>query len=854
VATNSVNLTGLTGSTSYSFEVRARDGAGNLSTVRAATLNTADGTPPSQPGAVSISLVTATTARANWGPSTDNVAVTAYDYRLNGGSWVALTNVTQVDMSGLTQLTSYTFEVRARDNAGNTSAVRAASPFTTTDGSAPSQPGPVSIGSITGTSATATWTASTDNVGVAGYDYRLNAGSWIDAGNVVTLNLTGLSQATSYTFEVRARDGAGNLSVVRTAAAFSTLDVSAPSQPGSVVVSLVTATTARVTWNASTDNVGIAGYDYRLNGGAWINAGNVTLVNLTGLSQVTSYTVEVRARDGAGNVSSAGGASPFTTLDGTAPSQPGAASVGSIGGTTATASWGAASDNVAVTGYDYRLNSGSWISLGVVTSVNLSGLSEFTTYTFEVRARDAAGNVSAVTTAPNFQTLDVTAPSAPSSLTFNSVGAFSAGASWGPSTDNVIIATYQYRLTTQAQWTDTGLLRSAFLGGLAPQTTYTVEVRARDNAGNVGPVVSNSFTTTIAPPAAPTNLAYNQVADCAWTASWSGVSAATSYVVRDTNGSEQTTTSTSISINCPIGNPQGNKPLWVKACNGGGCSGEAQFGGTGGDQLAPSTPTNLSATNVQPTTATISWNPSSDNVAVAGYQWALNSGGWNGVSVTSVGLTGLIDNFTHTVYVRAYDAAGNYSASAQVSFTTPTAPDTTAPSAVPNLRVGSNTSSSARLDWDAASDNLAVAGYNYRLTTTPTWTVAGTALSATIGTVGSTSYTFEVRARDSAGNLGSVNSISFTTPPGIPNPPADAWSSQGGSCWWNVWWSPPSSGSTPTYYRIRESGTGIEKDWTQPQPGTVNFMFCEDPNSNKPSWVKACNAQGCSTSRSVRMQ
>lgn len=849
----SVNLTGLTGSTAYTFDVQARDAAGNFSSSRSATLTTTDNSAPTQPGAVTISLMTASTARATWGASTDNVAVTAYDYRLNSGSWVPLTNVTQVDMTGLTQLTAYTFEVRARDAAGNPSTPRAASVFTTLDGSAPSQPGTVTISAIAATTATATWVASTDNVAVTAYDYRLNAGAWVPLANVTTVNLTGLAQATVYTFEVRARDAIGNVSTVRTAPNFTTSDVTAPSQPGAVTISLVTATTARATWGASTDNVGVIAYDYRLNAGSWVPLSNVTLVDLTGLSQVTSYTFEVRARDAAGNPSTPRAASAFTTLDGSAPSQPGTVTISNVGGTTATATWVASTDNVAVLAYDYRLNGGSWVEIGNVITYGLTGLSQATAYTFEVRARDAAGNPSPVRAAPSFTTLDVSVPSAPASLNFSSVSAFSALASWGVATDNIGVAAYQYRLTTQVQWTETGVAQSTFLTGLAPQTSYTVEVRARDAAGNVGAPISNSFTTLIAPPAAPTNLEYRQVASCAWNASWGAVSGTTSYVVRDTMGNEQSTTNTSISINCPIGDPEANKPKWVKACNGGGCSGEANFGSQGGDALAPSTPTGLNASNVQPTTATITWSPSTDNVGVAGYQWALNSGGWNGVSVTSIGLTGLQDNFTHTVYVRAYDAAGNFSNYTQVSFNTPLGQDVTPPGAVPNLRVGVLGSASTRLDWDAASDNLAVAGYNYRLTTSGTWTVASTTLSATWGVSGSTSYTFEVRARDSAGNLGPVNSISFTTPAGLPNKPTDAWASQGGSCWWNTWWTASTDGSTATYFRVRESGTAIEKDVTM-QPTSVSFPPCDNPSSNKPSWVKSCNAQGCSAATTVRIQ
>ena len=46
------------------------------------------------------------------------------------------------------------------------------------DTTPPSVPGNADVQQLAGTSATATWTAATDNVAVAGYDYRLNAGSW----------------------------------------------------------------------------------------------------------------------------------------------------------------------------------------------------------------------------------------------------------------------------------------------------------------------------------------------------------------------------------------------------------------------------------------------------------------------------------------------------------------------------------------------------------------------------------------------------------------------------------------------------------------------------------------------------
>ena len=66
-------------------------------------------------------------------------------------------------------------------------------------------------GSVTSTSFSITWTASTDNVGVVGYNIDLNQGDIIlAAGNVTTYEVTGLSAFTAYTVRVSAFDASGN--------------------------------------------------------------------------------------------------------------------------------------------------------------------------------------------------------------------------------------------------------------------------------------------------------------------------------------------------------------------------------------------------------------------------------------------------------------------------------------------------------------------------------------------------------------------------------------------------------------------------------------------------------------------
>ncbi|WP_240506267.1 endo-1,4-beta-xylanase [Thermoactinospora rubra] len=89
-------------------------------------------------------------------------------------------------------------------------------------------------------------------------------------------------------------------------------DTQKPTRPGKPAVSDVTGSSARVTWTASTDNVGVTGYDV-YSGTTKLAGATTNAVTLTGLSPNTSYTVHVVARDAAGNTSDPSDTTSFTT-------------------------------------------------------------------------------------------------------------------------------------------------------------------------------------------------------------------------------------------------------------------------------------------------------------------------------------------------------------------------------------------------------------------------------------------------------------------------------------------------------------------------------------------------------------
>uniref|UniRef100_UPI003216B04A DUF5074 domain-containing protein n=1 Tax=uncultured Draconibacterium sp. TaxID=1573823 RepID=UPI003216B04A len=384
-------VSGLSSSTEYTLEVEAFDAAGNKSAKAKLTVSTTDETVPSIP--TDFTAVPVETSIAlSWTASTDNVGVAGYVVYLDGNSIKTVTETSFV-ISGLSSETEYTLEVEAFDAAGNKSAKAKLTVSTTApaaDEVAPSAPGDLAAEPAE-TSIALSWTASTDNVGVAGYNVYQN-GESIETVTETNFTVSGLSSSTEYTFEVEAFDAAGNKSVKAKLTVSTTApaaDEVAPSAPENLVAEPAE-TSIALSWTASTDNVGVAGYVVYLDGNS-IKTVTETSFVISGLSPETEYTLEVEAFDAAGN-KSAKSAIIVLTVDKTAPTIPADLTV--VPAETSIAlSWTASMDNVGVTGYNVYVGDGLYGTTSE-TSYTLTGLDAATEYQIGVEAVDAAGNKS----------------------------------------------------------------------------------------------------------------------------------------------------------------------------------------------------------------------------------------------------------------------------------------------------------------------------------------------------------------------------------------------------------------------------------------------------------------------------
>ncbi|MDX6516867.1 MAG: endo,4-beta-xylanase, partial [Gaiellaceae bacterium] len=184
-----------------------------------------------------------------------------------------------------------------------------------TDTQAPSAPSNLTSPSKTSSSVNLSWTGSTDNVGVTGYQV-FNGSILVSTVTGTTATVTGLNASTTYTFTVKARDAAGNVSAASNALNVTTNaasgDTTAPSAPTNLTSPSKTDTSVSLSWTGSTDNVGVTGYQV-FRGSTLVSTVTGTTATVTGLTASTAYTFTVKATDAAGNVSAASNALSVTT-------------------------------------------------------------------------------------------------------------------------------------------------------------------------------------------------------------------------------------------------------------------------------------------------------------------------------------------------------------------------------------------------------------------------------------------------------------------------------------------------------------------------------------------------------------
>jgi fibronectin type 3 domain-containing protein len=419
-----------------------------------------DTTPPPAPWGLSGAPISSSQINVSWSASPDDAEVVGY--RLERCQGTGCTNFSQVaspawiglNDKGLASSSIYRYRVRAVDQAGNVGPYSSIATVTTPGGAdttPPSAPTGLTPNVVSTSRIDLTWSASTDNVGVTGYRVERCQGAsctnFAQVGTPTTTDFsnTGLATNTTYRFRVRAVDAAGNLSGYSAIVSGRTLagDTTSPTAPTGLAANPPSPTQVDLAWTASTDNVGVTGYRLeRCQGAGCTNFAEIAAPATTSYSDIgrlpsTTYRYRVRAADAAGNLSAYSGIATTTTPaipDNTPPSAPSGLTATAVGGGQVNLNWTAAADDVGVT--DYRVErcvgqactNFAQVATPTATSYSDTGLTPSTTYRYQVRAADAAGNLGAYSNVAEATT--GTAPPTPPGL----VGAWGFGEGSGPTT------------------------------------------------------------------------------------------------------------------------------------------------------------------------------------------------------------------------------------------------------------------------------------------------------------------------------------------------------------------------------------------------------------------------------------
>ena len=502
-------VTGLTNGTTYYFQVRAVNAAGN----GAWSPSSAAITPATIPGAPTLTAITIPNtnpsgrlALAFTAGNTGGSAITGYEFSINGGAtWTALTGTSNLLIEGLTNGVSYTISIRALNAQGVGPASNEISAAPTGPADAPVISGVVAENQ----SLTVSFSAPANNGGsaITGYRYQIRglSGVW-SAWTAVTaqpLVINSLTNGVSYSVKLQALNagGAGAESSSVTATPFTN-----PAAPTITSVTPGNGSLA-VAYTVDTNGSAVTATEYSLDAGTtWIRTTSTTSpLTISGLVNGTSYSPRVRMINAAGE----GGSTTATaTTPFRAPFAPAITSVTSTptsitmnftvnnGGNTVTTiayrsrsvtAPGVTSCAAAYSTLTWSENWSAWSEIPAANSLTLSGLSTGNCYDVQVRAQNSAGYGESSRESGK----PVTVPSAPSIVSVTpAAGALAV--TFNESADNggAAISAYEYRIGTGA-WISLATLNGFTLGtstlftigSLTNGSSYSITLRATNKIG-----------------------------------------------------------------------------------------------------------------------------------------------------------------------------------------------------------------------------------------------------------------------------------------------------------------------------------------------------------------------------------
>ena len=779
---------------------------------------------PTAPTSLTATSVYKTRIDLSWTAATDNVGVTRYEIYRDGALLDTIGAATSYSDNTVTAGSTHTYTVRAVDDAGNKSPDSNAATATT-----PSTSVLFHDGFETGDLSLWTNPAATTNPpnsGLVAEQSDVFAGGWAaeskstgggasawhvldqpESALSASLRFKVIGSHSSTVNLLRMRNGAASSGPIATVGLSSTNRLTLRPDGGASPATVTSGTSVSAgAWHALQLRIQVNG------------TSSTTQVTLDGnvvpdLSLSTDLGTSPVAKLEIGDPGSATTAKSWdVAFDEVAYDRD---SIGDLGPPTAPTgltaqvssnlavdlSWKAASDDVAVTGYDIYRDGTRIDSVGSVTSYRDATVKPGTSYTYQVKAKDAAGNTSAFSNSvvvqtseaftDGFESGDLSKWSTVNGLTVSQqdvdTGSWAARASStgaaasaqatiaSPSTD--LYYRVRFKLESALQ-NNVNLLRFRTPTNGAIATAYVTSAGKLGYRNDVAGT-TNTTGTVVSTGTWHELQLHAQIADTAGKVEL--------YLDGQTAVSQTEALGTTPIGKVELGDPSTGRTFDVAFDNVVVNSSQVQ------DVSAPTAPANLTTTGTTKDSVTLGWDPASDDVGVVGYRVYRNGTAITKVSGSDLSYTdtGLPDGTTYSYAVTAVDAVGHESPpSNTVSASTS---DATVPTSPTNL-TASAAAGKVDLAWSAATDNTGVTGYRvYRDDLTQPLATIGPVLSYTDSTVASgTAYTYRVSAFDKDGNESdksapaTVTSIDTVAPTAPATPTAMALSDVSAQVTWTA--------------------------------------------------------------------
>ncbi|MFZ2305964.1 MAG: fibronectin type III domain-containing protein, partial [Rhodoferax sp.] len=336
---------------------------------------------------------------------------------------------------------------------------------------------------------------------ITNYEYSTNGGGLFTAvspaATTSPIVITGLTNGTTYQVQIRAVNGSGS----------GTATASSPGTPATIpsapTITGITPSNGQLSVAFTTGATGgsaLTNYEYSTNGGGLFTAvspaATTSPIVITGLTNGTTYQVQIRAVNamGSGTATASTAGTPATT-----PSAPTITGI-TPGNTQLSVAFTAGADgSSALTNYEFSTNGGGLftaVSPAATTSpIVITGLTNGTTYQVQIRAVNAIGTGSATASTPG---TPVTVPGAPT------IGTATAGDTQASVTFTTPGSNGGAAITTYTATANPGGATGTCAGpaactitvtGLTNGTAYTFTVTATNSAGTgSASVASNSVT------------------------------------------------------------------------------------------------------------------------------------------------------------------------------------------------------------------------------------------------------------------------------------------------------------------------------------------------------------------------